>query len=391
MKEVKKIGDVVFKLWVDSATLDEGAISQIKDIAKLPFVKSPVNIMADAHGGYGVPIGTVLKTKGCVIPSAIGNDIGCGMTCFILNISPDKVHWKDTMSTIEETIDLIQWQKDSGLFSNQDYAYTGLNLGVNTTMDGEHIKVADRLQKKSNEHFGTIGGGNHFIEAGETDDGRVYVMVHSGSRGLGSIVAYEYGAFACDINDALMSSNNNRDLSNIPVSGVKVLSDVGLEYLHWVDELTIWANSNRGFIIDTIIKMVFGDVDSSDIASVNCTHNFATYDKEADAVTHYKGANKTTSPVIIAGSCGTKSYIVQHKHNKHGIFCSHGAGRVMSRTQAKAAFTQEEADKTTSHIIQSSNSIDESPLAYKDIDDVMGLQDDLVTKLITLYPKVSVK
>lgn len=216
-------------------------------------------------------------------------------------------------------------------------------------------------------------------------------MVHSGSRGLGSIVADRYGDFACDINEALFSVNSNRDLASIPITGNNVLSNVGREYLRWTERLTKWATNNRMSIIHDVIGSAYGSTNCSDINIVNCTHNFATFDEESGVVTHYKGANKTTSPVIVAGSCGTKSFIAKYRENKHGLFCSHGAGRLMSRSASKLSFSQEEADKVTSHIIQHSNSVDESPLAYKDIDVVMRDQSDLIESITTLCPNVSFK
>lgn len=170
-----------------------------------------------------------------------------------------------------------------------------------------------------------------------------------------------------------------------------MLSNVGREYLRWTERLTKWATNNRMSIIHDVIGSAYGSTDYSDINIVNCTHNFATFDEESGIVTHYKGANKTTSPVIVAGSCGTKSFIAKYRENKHGLFCSHGAGRLMSRSASKLSFSQEEADKVTSHIIQHSNSVDESPLAYKDIDVVMRDQSDLIESITALYPNVSFK
>lgn len=394
MKEAFTINKTVFKLWLDSDGLDDLAQSQLEDISKLPFVKSPVNIMADAHGGYGVPIGTVLQTRGHIIPAAIGNDIGCGMTCAILNKSANKTDWQFIFGAIKavlEPMTLMPNEYRVNLYThNNPYPnpYESIRMKEGEV---EAVKVSKDLSEKTSSHFLTIGGGNHFVEAGETDDGRVYIMVHSGSRGLGSIVADRYGDFACDINEALFSVNSNRDLASIPITGNNVLSNVGREYLRWTERLAKWATNNRMSIIHDVIGSAYGSTDYSDINIVNCTHNFATFDEESGIVTHYKGANKTTSPVIVAGSCGTKSFIAKYRENKHGLFCSHGAGRDMSRTVAKGCITQDDADRATSHVLQNSNPIDECPLAYKNIDVVMDAQSDLVRVIMTLYPKISFK
>lgn len=399
MKEVIKKDGKVFKMWVDYSRLDELAKQQIEDISKVPYVQSPVHIMADAHGGYGVPIGTVLKTKGRVIPSAVGNDIGCGMTCFVINKSPNNIDWERFL----EVINLMMKQncQDQEMRMNlleAGYIEPVKTAGVSRYIssykeDGRFSHVRRELYKKAEEHFGTIGGGNHFIEAGETDDGRVYILVHSGSRGLGSIVNVAYGSIACDFSEAVLVDGFNKDLASLPVSPdlSEELSSIGKDYLTFVDMLSEWATENRICIANRIMCSMFGAIENSDVAIVDCTHNFAKYDVKTDTVTHYKGANKTSSNVIIAGSSGTKSHIVQYKRNLHGFFCSHGAGRDMSRTVAKGCITQDEADKSTSHVLQNSNPIDECPLAYKNIDVVMDAQSDLVRVIMTLYPKISFK
>lgn len=390
MKVIREEGGIPIKMWLDE--VEPEALNQALNLSKLPFAFHHVAIMADSHSGYGMPIGGVLVTKNVVIVNAVGVDIGCGMCACPLGISKGMVD-RETLSKIMHTIRCTvpvgfnkhsQSQFDESILPSQFHNSHNMNLRYD--MGNAMLSL------------GTLGGGNHFIEIQEDEAGMLWAMVHSGSRNIGKIVAERHNSIAKALNSLYYSLvPASYDLAFLPLN-----SQEGMNYLEEMNGCVEYALLNRSIIMDRVID-AFGEVISciNRGKTINIHHNYAAIENHygEDVVIHRKGATsaKLDEYGIIPGSQGTCSYIVKGLGNPESFMsCSHGAGRILSRSKAKkvldlAAERARLDEKGIIHNMNSVDKLDEAPGAYKDIDEVMYNQRDLVSIFARLNPLAVIK
>jgi tRNA-splicing ligase RtcB len=368
--------------------IDEGAQKQISNISSLPFVEN-LAIMPDCHVGYGVPIGSVVATSpDVVIPNAVGVDIGCGMlacdTGLANSIAEDQELLKKWVAQVKRDIPVGKiWHKDKQVNNISDW-YPNYGPVVETELE------------KASYQLGTLGGGNHFIEFQAGSNGNLWIMIHSGSRNVGYQVAGHYHWLARDMNKRWYSNvDEEGQLAFLPTE-----SDVGKDYLLDMKWCVKFAKSNRAFMMYKILKSIDMNPDEFEhIKYVSTNHNFARLENHMskNVMVHRKGAihAKRDEMHVIPGSMGTNSYIVKGLGGKLALeSASHGAGRPMSRAKAKETLDLKEQQDLMAGIVHDMNSndkLDEAPGAYKDIDEVMEQQKDLVEIVTTLRPVASIK
>jgi tRNA-splicing ligase RtcB len=388
MKKVITSERIPVKLWLDN--MEEGAMQQARNIANLPFAFRHIAIMPDAHEGYGMPIGGVMAAENTIVPNAVGVDIGCGMCAVKTSLDAiQKKQLKKLMSEIRKLVPLgfkhHKQKQDISLMPSSG------NLFANGIVDQEF--------ENAREQIGTLGGGNHFIEIQKGSDGHIWIMVHSGSRNIGHKVAAYYNQTAKMLNEQWHSDvPRSVDLAFLPVE-VPEAKQYMAEMQYCVD----FAFANRKLMIRNI-QSVFHDEfgqDYSELRFINIAHNYAARENHfgKNVLVHRKGATsaKEGEQGIIPGSQGTKSYIVRGLGNKESFTSSsHGAGRVMGRKQAQRTLDlKEEKEKLDKlgiiHAIRHQSDLDEAPGAYKDIDEVMKNQDDLVEIQVELTPLAVIK
>ena len=392
------------KAWIDGVHFDDNAKQQLINTAKLPIVHKWVAAMPDVHWGLGATVGSVVPTLGAIIPAAVGVDIGCGMCAVKTSLKgedlPDNL--AGIRSSIERKVPHGRTNRggrgDRGSWTNpppeNEAAFDLLNARYKRLID-KHDKL--RTARHPIEHLGTLGTGNHFIEVCLDEGGHVWFMLHSGSRGVGNRI----GSYFID----LAKKDMRQHMKNLPDENLAYLQegaehfDDYVEAVHWAQD---FARVNRARMMHAVVQGVRDTPHvpefEAELMAVNCHHNYVS--KE----THYgeevfvtrKGAvsAKKGELGIIPGSMGARSYIVRGLGNEESFCsCSHGAGRVMSRNQARKQFTVEDHRKATEGIEcrKDKDVIDETPMAYKDIDAVMEAQKELVEVVHTLKQIVCVK
>ncbi len=388
-------GKVPVKIYTD--TVEATAMQQLYNMAQLPFIHSHLAAMPDVHAGKGATVGTVIATKGAIIPAAIGVDIGCGMNAIRLSIKasdlPDNL--RAVRLAIEETIPVGYYmhKHDRARQSTVSALAGGLDRILR-----KHKKIYS-MQKKPYQtwirQIGTLGGGNHFIELCLDENDDVWVMLHSGSRGIGNAIGRYFIALARKDMGQHIVNLPDKDLAYFS-EGAKHFDDY-VEAVEWGQD---YATANRRemmhFILTALRKKLrkFGVTKEA----INCHHNYVSQEFHFDEqvfVTR-KGAIRAGENEfgIIPGSMGAKSYIVRGKGNPQSFCsCSHGAGRVMSRSAAKRRFDEDDVIQQTEGVEcrKDKGIIDEIPAAYKDIDEVMNHQSDLVEVVHTLKQIVCIK
>ncbi len=390
------------KAWIEGVCIEDKARAQLENIASLPIVHGWVAAMPDVHLGKGATVGSVIPTLGAVIPAAVGVDIGCGMiarrTSLTANDLPDSL--RGLRTAIEAAVphgrtgsgrrgDRGAW----GTVPEPNYKVWDANLRERfVTICEKHPKV-----QKSNHvvHLGTLGTGNHFIEVCLDQDDRVWVMLHSGSRGVGNRIGSYFIELAKKDMGVHLHDLPDRDLAYL-TEGTRHFDDY-VEAVGWAQD---FARTNRALMMQAVLRAmheIFGEF-SSEEEAVNCHHNYVSYEHHygEDVYVTRKGAvsAKKGELGIIPGSMGTRSYIVRGKGAAESFHsCSHGAGRVMSRTAARKRFTVADHIRQTEGVEcrKDRDVIDEIPAAYKDIDAVMAAQEDLVEVVHTLKQVVCVK
>lgn len=384
-KAVIKSEKLPIKLWLDKDQVDEGTLSQARDLANLPFAFSHIAIMPDTHLGYGMPIGAVLATQGAIVPNAVGVDIGCGMCSLRTNLKEIATSdLREIMSIIRDTIP-VGFKKHK---TQQDEAWMPKKKG--------HLPIVEQEYQNALYQIGTLGGGNHFIEIQKGSDGYVWIMVHSGSRNIGLTVAKHYNDIAKKINKDT-GNQLPRDLSHIPES-----SEYFELYCNEMNYCIEFALANRKLMMERIkeaFSAIIPDIEFSDF--INKPHNFADEEEHfgVKVIVHRKGATRARKGEwgMIPGSQGTSSYLVKGKGEAYSFqSCSHGAGRVMSRAQARKQLSLKEEVKMLKeqgilHAIRHRSDLDEAPSSYKDIVEVMENQTDLVDIQVTLQPLAVIK
>ncbi len=374
--------------------IEESAFKQASNLAKLPFAFKHIALMPDAHMGYGMPIGGVLATKGVVIPNAVGVDIGCGMCAVKLPITekPDPKTLKYLMGLIRREIP-VGFNKHNMRASLKKMPKSGASVKE------LEYPVVHRELDNARKSLGTLGGGNHFIEIQYGSDGHVWVMIHSGSRNLGKQVADYYNKLAIEANDCWESVIQKEwQLAFLPLS-----SPAGQDYLREMQYCVDFALLNRKEMMHRVVGMIYSmwDLKEDHNEIINIAHNYAKMEHHFDSnvMVHRKGATLARKDTIgiIPGSQGSSSFIVQGKGNPESFMsCSHGAGRIMGRKQARRELDLE-AEKNfldaqnIIHSIRTEKDLDEAKSAYKDIDEVMRNQNDLVDVLVRLQPLAVIK
>jgi len=369
------------KMWLDD--IEPGAMAQAHSLANLPFAFKHIAIMPDAHQGYGMPIGGVLATKGVVIPNAVGVDIGCGMCAMKTSLSAiDPPQLKRILSKIRQHIPMGFSKHQHGPEDELMPEYVG------GTLPG----IVDREYENARRSLGTLGGGNHFIEF-QTDGEHIWVMIHSGSRNLGKQVADHYNKLAKKLNAQWYTSVPTcSDLAFFPLT-----SEEGQAYLTEMDYCVRFALANRNYMMDRIYEIMFEVLGPFDRGQeINIAHNYARMENHfgTNVMIHRKGATSAADGEegIIPGSQGTCSYIVRGLGNRESFrSCSHGAGRKMSRKRARNVLDLEHEQNVLEgqgiiHSVRNVTDLDEAPGAYKDIEEVMAHQKDLVEITTKLHP-----
>lgn len=380
MRKVIDSERIPVKLWLDD--IEDGALQQALNLAKLPFAFKHIAIMPDSHQGYGMPIGGVMATDGVIVPNAVGVDIGCGMSAVKTSLTDiDTDSLKLLMGKIRDVIPLgFAHQKEDQLWN-----------GFNNAPD---IEIIQQELNSSRKQLGTLGGGNHFIEIQKGNDGHVWVMLHSGSRNFGLKTAGVYHKKAQALCERWQSDITDKDLAFLPME-----TPEGKEYFEAMNYCLEFAKENRQLMMDNITALFYRFMNADVIESININHNYARLEHHfgKNVMVHRKGATLATVDTtgIIPGSMGTKSYIVKGLGNPDSFTsCSHGAGRRMGRKEAERSLNLEDEQKkmgSVIHGLRTSKDLDESPGAYKDIDIVMENQKDLVSILVELKPLASIK
>ena len=386
---------VPVKVWLpEQSDLEEKCREQAYHLAQLPFLHKWVNLMPDTHAGMGMPIGGVIATENVIIPNAVGVDIGCGMAYTETNIRVDQI--RDIITgngtLIEAMIGDIMRNIPVGFAHHKTVmpCYTldnALEEMERYEQDGELLGQLDAGYFQ----IGTLGGGNHFIELQEADDGTLAVMLHSGSR--------HFGKSVCDYFHNKARELNRKWYSQVPdeyrLAFLPVDTTEGKQYLNWMQLSMDYAKENREkmmLAVKAILEKWIGkytDMTLSFSGDINCHHNYAALENHYDknVWVHRKGAVRARNGemAVIPGAMGSYSYVVMGKGNEES-FCSssHGAGRSYSRKGAMAAFTTEEVmlDLKKQGVILGKRGkadvAEESRFAYKDIEEVMNNQLDLV-------------
>ncbi len=374
--------------------IEEEARLQVENIARLPFIFKHVAVMPDAHAGKGSTVGTVVATKGAVIPAAVGVDIGCGMMAVKTTLNPERV--KDSLPQIRHSIERsIPVGFESHLAKNAPgYAWEGWNAF--DSMQGATQQILNDKQRYVNQ-LGSLGGGNHFIEVCLDKEGIVWVMLHSGSRNIGKTMA--------DIHINKAKGLMKKMFIDLPDPDLAYLAHGTPEFVAYRNDV-LWcqdyAKENRQIMMRLVLKDLSHAVnDKEDVKvtmAVNCHHNYLEWENHfgENVIVTRKGAVRARVGDfgIIPGSMGAKSFIVKGLGNEMSFHsCSHGAGRRMSRTKARATFTKEDLINQTKGVEcrKDADVIDEIPAAYKDIDEVMRNQSDLVEIVAELKQILCVK
>ena len=390
------------KMWTRGVPVEDAARKQLANIAAMPFIYKHVAVMPDVHLGKGSTIGSVIPTKGAIIPAAVGVDIGCGMMACKTTLRATDL--PDSLGSLRAAIEKAvphgmsprRGGRDKGSWERPPAQVD--ELWAHLAPGFERItQKYPRLENTNNyRHLGTLGTGNHFVEVCLDEDDCVWFMLHSGSRGVGNAIGTLFIEKAKEDMRAHFINLPDQDLAYFPV-GTRHFDDY-VEAVGWAQQ---FARLNREAMMCAVVhaaRSIIAKPFETDVEAVNCHHNYVqeeTHFGENVLVTR-KGAVRAGKGElgIIPGSMGARSYIVRGKGNVEAFeSCSHGAGRAMSRSEAKRRFTVADQVKATEGVECRKDAavIDEIPMAYKDIDAVMHAQRDLVEVVHTLKQVICVK
>lgn len=388
-------GRVPVKIFTDD--LEPHARAQLANVARLPIVFGHVAAMPDVHAGIGATVGAVIPTRRAIIPAAVGVDIGCGMNAVRLSLTAEQL--PDSLARVRAAIERavpVGFDEHGESASRRD-ACAHLARRLDSIVH-KHPKIAKMQrdhEKKWVRQMGSLGGGNHFIEVCLDESGRLWVMLHSGSRGIGNCIGQYFIARAREAMQQRDVHLPDRDLAWLD-EGSKPFGDY-VEAVGWAQD---YAMANRREMMELILGALRRELPQFEATSeaINCHHNYVTQEQhfgERVWVTR-KGAISAREGElgIIPGSMGARSYIVRGKGNPDSFCsCAHGAGRRMSRAEAKRRFSRADLEAQTQGVEcrKDKGVLDEIPGAYKDIDAVMADQADLVEVVHTLKQVVCVK
>ena len=390
------------KMWTQGVPVEDEARKQLINTARMPFIYRHLAVMPDVHLGKGSTIGSVIPTQGAIIPAAVGVDIGCGMmaacTTLLASDLPDNLHALRT--AIEHAVPhgrtVGGGRRDKGswetLPATVDTMWAGLLEGFKRLAE-QHPRLTNTNNHK---HLGTLGTGNHFIEVCLDETDRVWFMLHSGSRGVGNAIGTHFIELAQKDMQQHIAKLPDRDLAYFK-EGSQHFDDY-IEAVGWAQD---FARCNRTLMMQHVVAAARGVITkpfAASVEAVNCHHNYVQREAHfgVQVLITRKGAVSAQKGElgIIPGSMGAKSFIVRGLGNEESFCsCSHGAGRSMSRTQARKRFTVDDQVRATAHVEcrKDAEVIDEIPMAYKNIDAVMHAQRELVEILHTLRQVVCVK
>lgn len=377
--------------------IENEALTQLKKIAELPIIHSHIAAMPDVHLGIGATVGAVIPTLNAIIPAAVGVDIGCGMSAVRLSVKSSQL--PDNLAAIRSAIERavpvgLQAHKTVSI---RESACKQMAAGVDWLFE-KHPTVMKMLKQPNTlwtKQMGTLGSGNHFIEVCVDENKDVWIMLHTGSRGIGNAIGQYFIALA--------KKDMGKHIHNLPDKDLAYFTE-GSE--HFVDYVTAvnWAQEyarlNRNEIMGLVLRAIapFLPKFHADRHAINCHHNYVSREHHfgADVLVTRKGAisARESELGIIPGSMGAKSFIVRGKGNTDSFCsCAHGAGRKMSRTAARHAFSKEDLIAQTKGVECRKDKavIDEIPAAYKDIDEVMQNQSDLIEVVHTLKQVLCIK
>lgn len=395
------------KMWTAGVPVESAALTQLHNVASLPFIHGHVAVMPDVHWGMGATVGSVIPTKGAIVPAAVGVDIGCGMMAqrTTLKASDLPESLLALRTEIERRIPHGRTNNgrpgDRGAWGNvPDAVSTALPQGMAEDLQKLFAKHPALGKQWSLEralcHAGTLGTGNHFVEVCLDEESRVWVMLHSGSRGIGNRIGTYFIERAKEDMRRWFINLPDEDLAYLP-QGSEVFGDY-VDAVKWAQR---YAAFNRQLMMSAALKALSQQVPkpfSCDCEAVNCHHNYVSWESHfgENVIVTRKGAVRAREGElgIIPGSMGARSFIVRGKGNAESLCsCSHGAGRAMSRTVAKKRFTLEDHLAATAGVEcrKDAGVLDETPAAYKDIDVVMAAQADLVSVEHTLKQVLCVK
>jgi tRNA-splicing ligase RtcB len=393
-------GVVPIKAWTIGVPIEEGAKEQLRQTASLPIVWPHLAVMPDVHWGIGATVGSVVPTRGAIVPASVGVDIGCGMIA--LQTSLTSSFLGDNGEHLFEVISkaVPHGRSDNGGANDRGawgapaphvvHAWERLESRF-LALEVDFRRGTDRRPLKQ---LGTLGGGNHFIELCLDEADHVWIMLHSGSRGTGNTIGTQYISTAkkrCERDGIALP---NRDLAWLPEGTPEF--DNYIEAVAWAQD---YAKANRDVMMQTILMALSSLVEfTTNAEAVNCHHNYISRETHfgEELIVTRKGAvsARLGELGIIPGSMGRSSFIVRGKGNAESFHsCSHGAGRVMSRTVAKKEITLEQHIADTKGVFcrKDAEVLDESPRAYKDLSAVMSAQSELVEVVHELHAVVCVK
>jgi tRNA-splicing ligase RtcB (3'-phosphate/5'-hydroxy nucleic acid ligase) len=395
-------GGVPIKRWTRGVAVEDAALRQLENVARMPFIHKWVAAMPDVHWGMGATVGSVIPTTGAIIPAAVGVDIGCGMMAVETSLTASDL--PDSLARLRSAIEAAvphgrtsDHGRDKGAWGEPPEATQQAWLGLQPRFDAITAKHPKIERSNTIVHLGTLGTGNHFIEVCLDERDKVWIMLHSGSRGVGNRIGSYFIAIAKEEMQRWMVHLPDDNLAYLP-EGTEHFDDY-VEAVGWAQD---FARYNRELMMQATLQALratkgvpaftLGEM------AVNCHHNYVEREHHygKDVLVTRKGAvrARTGDLGIIPGSMGTRSYIVRGKGNAESFHsCSHGAGRAMSRAEAKRRFSLDDHRQATAGVEcrKDEDVIDETPMAYKPIDAVMEAQKDLVDVVHTLRQVVCVK
>jgi tRNA-splicing ligase RtcB len=387
----------IIKAWKRGVPFDDNTIEQLKKTAQLPFIYKHIAAMPDAHLGSGSTIGTVMPTLGAVCPAAVGVDIGCGMFAQHLKITKQELLDRglaEVRAAIERVVPHGR-TNDGGVGDRG--AWHNVPDNIQTIWDTQFARAYDEIchwnpirHTRAANHLGTLGTGNHFIELSEDSDERIWLVLHSGSRGMGNKIGTYFTAIAQELCEMMFITLPHRDLAYLPEKTPEFH-----QYKQAVQLAQRYAWANRIAMANAVIGVLATmPVDEP----VHCHHNYISWERHfgQNVMVTRKGAVRADVGMfgIIPGSMGARTYIVEGLGNRESFCsCSHGAGRKMSRTQAERDFTVADLVAATQGVEcdKSAGVLDEAPGSYKDIEAVMAAQTDLVKPVVRMKQFVCIK
>jgi tRNA-splicing ligase RtcB (3'-phosphate/5'-hydroxy nucleic acid ligase) len=390
---MNKIGEKIIA-FLPEESIESEALQQIKNTASMPFLFKHVAVMPDTHYGKGSTVGTVLATKGAVIPAAVGVDIGCGMIAVKTNLKKEQLgDLSKLLHSIERSVPM-----SAGKFNNKITDSAQKRIDELRATPG--VETANKLSKNWPEQLGTLGGGNHFIEVCTDEEGNIWLTLHSGSRGVGNKIGNHYIEQAQKLCESMLVQLPDKDLAYLP-EGHELFTSY-IRDLKWAQ---LFATLNREEMMDRVMKdvsyVVFGEDGHQkefEVDRINSHHNFTQIEHHFghNVWVTRKGAIKADVgfKMMIPGSMGTKSYIVSGLgHPMSFNSAPHGAGRRLSRAKARQQFTMEDFDRSMSGIAHRRTDVllDEIPGAYKDIDEVIENAKSLVKVEVVLKQILNAK